>query len=83
MRKKLKKRRFLDKFSYSNRNTNIFLVSTFLILLFCLTIGYSVLSNVLSIKGDIAVRPAKDIRITSVTGPVMTNGAYELSLIHI
>ena len=77
MKMKLKKRSFLDKFSYSNRNTNIFLVSTFLILLFCLTIGYSVLSNVLSIKGDIAVRPTKDIRITSVTGPVMANGAYE------
>ena len=77
MRKKLKKRSFFDRFSYSNRNTNIFLVSTFLILLFCLTIGYSTLSNVLSIKGDIAVRPTKDIRITNITGPTMTNGAYE------
>ncbi len=76
MRKKLK-RSFYDKFSYSNRNTNIFLVYTFLILLFCLTIGYSVLSNVLSIKGDIAVRPTKDIRITNITGPVLSNGAYE------
>ena len=76
-RKKYKKRKFFDKFSYSNRNTSIFLVITFLFIIFGLTIGYSVLSNVLSIKGDVAIRPFKDIRITSVTGPEISNGAYE------
>ena len=76
-RKKYKKRKFFDKFSYSNRNTNIFLICSFLFVLFGLTIGYSVLSNVLSIKGDVAIRPFKDIRITSVTGPEISNGAYE------
>ena len=76
-RKTYKKRKLFDKFSYSNRNTSIFLVVAFLFIIFGLTVGYSVLSNVLSIKGDVAIRPFKDIRITSVTGPEISNGAYE------
>ncbi len=78
MRKKYKRKKsFFDRFSYSTRNTNIFLACILLFLICGLSIGYSLLSNVLSIKSDLAVRPYKDIRITAVTGPTLSGGAYE------
>ena len=72
-----RKKGILAKLSYSDYYTNIFLGVILTLMLLGLTVGYSVLTNSLAIGGEIAVRPDKTIRITNVSGPVSSGGAYE------
>lgn len=74
-----RKRGIFYKLSYSDYYTNIFLGGILTLLLFGLTVGYSVLTNTLAIGGEISIRPDKTIRITNVSGPASTGGAYETS----
>ena len=67
----------MSKLKYSNYYTTIALGSVLSFLLMFLTIGYSMITTVLNIGGDINVRPNKDIRIINVSGPVSSGGAYE------
>lgn len=75
--KNYKRNKWKDSFYYSSRTRKVVLVFLLLLFLFSLTIGFSLLSRVLSIGTNTEIRPDRDIRITNVEGPILSNGAYE------
>ena len=58
--------KFFNKFRYSNRNTNIFLICFLLVIIVFLTFGYSILNGIFKIKGNLVINSFNDISITDV-----------------
>ena len=58
--------KFFNKFRYSNRNTNIFLICILLVIIVFLTFGYSILNGIFKIKGNLVINSFNDISITDV-----------------
>ncbi|MEG0138345.1 MAG: hypothetical protein RR703_00005, partial [Bacilli bacterium] len=77
-RKKYKRITILDKIYYSERNQKLMLIILGLVFVIGLSLVYATLTTILSIKGNAAMRPYKDIRIVSVSSPTFTSGSYEL-----
>lgn len=71
--------KLLDKFKNAKKynKINILIIVISLAMLFCLSIGYSVLQQYLDINSLVTLRAQKDIRITNLSNPQSTNGAYE------
>ncbi len=75
--KKYRRSRWKDFFYYSSRTKRFVLVFVLLLFVFSITSGFSLLSKALGIGTNVEIRPDRDIRITSVEGPILANGAYE------
>ncbi len=72
-------KKFNYRFFYSKRMQTIFLFVLVGIFYAFLTYGYAIFNTVLSVNTDLAVRPERDVRITSVSNPSYSNGGYETS----
>ena len=62
--------------NYAKRN--ILLVSFSLILVICMTVGYSILSTNLSIGANVSIGQNNDIKVTSISNFISTSGGYEI-----
>src|SRR5574344_2086486 len=62
---------------YNYKKVNIIIIVTCLIIIASLSVGYSILSQQLDINTNVVIRAQKDIRITNLSTPTLTDGAYE------
>lgn len=60
------------------KKINMIVIFCALILISSISIGYSILSSSLSINTNVTLRVDKDIRITAISNPTATNGAFEV-----
>lgn len=70
------KRRFSDLAGY--KKINFIIIGISLLMFFCISVGYSVLQQRLDINANLTLRVDKDIRVTNISSPIITNGAYEI-----
>src|SRR5574344_1433633 len=59
------------------KKTNLIIIATSLVLVAFLSVGYAYLSEQLNITTNVTVRVDKDIRITALSLPTLTNNASE------
>jgi|GEM_PF-5857014 len=59
------------------KKTNLIIIATCLVLVAFLSVGYAYLSEQLNIATNVTVRVDKDIRITALSLPTLTNNASE------
>jgi hypothetical protein len=59
------------------KKVNIIVTVLCLLLIGCFSIGYSIMSSNLNANTTVTIRADKNIRITGISTPTLTNGAYE------